>query len=273
MIHLIINKYSNQNTVTIELRNDKLEKLTIRTSACEFNVGDYVMVETINKKVQISSQVNKPQNFLDFYEHGIYSNTELKLQLADFIEEIKNENYQLILNETINKDDDYYLFPAAKSIHHAYIGGLCEHTINMLHLARQFSNQYNLNRDLLYMGVILHDYGKLLELADYGLTYSLVGNLIGHITICVEKIAIIANYYEINDKNDIIALKHLVLSHHGKLEYGSPKEPMMLEAYVLSVIDDADAKIKLLQNVLEGQPVGQLSLPQMAMDRRRFVKL
>ena len=273
MTYLIFNKYANQTVTTYELRNESHEEEVIRTNITDYEIGQYVDGLVVNGKMRIQSILNKPSNFLDYYVHGEKSTDELKTEISKFISIIKNENYQIILNETVNKNDDFYLYPAAKAIHHAYIGGLCEHTISMLTLAERFVENYKLDSDLLYTGIILHDYGKIHELSEYGLNYSLAGNLLGHITMCVEEIGNIAINYEMNDKVDIIALKHMILSHHGRMDYGSPKEPMLIEAYVLSMIDEVDAKINLLNKVLHKQEKGKLSTPINAMDRRRFIKL
>ncbi len=273
MIYLVYNEYYNRGNKTIEIRNEYLECITIKLDDDIYSIGDFVFVEKINGKQKISQKVDKPSNFLKFYLHNDIDQEELKNEIITFINKIKSDNIRTILEETILKNDDFFLFPAAKTIHHAYIGGLATHTINILKLAQFYGQMYDLNTDQLYAGAMLHDFGKIYELTDYGLNYSITGNLLGHINICYEIVANIAIELDINDSLEIIELKHMILSHHGKMEYGSPKEPMTLESYVLAQLDDVDAKIDLLKNTLEDSTINKLTPPIMAMDRRRFIKL
>lgn len=271
MNYLIYNEYTNQHNKMLELRNQYLETLMVKTTPQSvYTIGDFVEVEIINKKTTIVSKVQRPTNHLDYYNPGNYTAYQLKQLLAQKIELIKNEKYRLILSELCESNEEFYLFPAGKSMHHAHIGGLVEHILSMLELADKFIEHYQLDQDLLYTGIILHDFGKLRELKQYGLTYTVEGNVLGHISIATEQIASIAINMGWNEDNDIIALKHLILSHHGRMDYGSPKEPMILEAYVLSMIDEMDAKINLLTNVLEKTPVNKISGPINGFDRRRF---
>ncbi len=273
MKYIIFGEYINQHLKNLELRNKKLEVINIRTTNFQYEIGDFVEVDVVNGKATIGSCVARPDDYLDYFNKGKLTNEELVLQLSNYVEKINNDRYKIILQELIFKCDDYFVFPAAKSIHHAYIGGLCEHTLNILKLADACIDLYDLNQDLLYTGIMLHDYGKVRELKDYGLTYSIEGNLLGHITMCVEEIANIAINLEFNDHPDVYALKHLILSHHGRMDFGSPKEPMLKEAYVLSMLDELDAKMNVLEKALLPLEKGKLSPPQMGFDRRRFVKL
>ena len=273
MIYLINSEYVNQQMKNLELRNDKLETINVRTNDMSYEVGEYVDVDIVSGKTIINNRVDKPLNFLDYFHKGKLSKEQLTEKMSDYVALIENDKYRMILQEMIFSCDDFFVFPAAKSIHHAYIGGLCEHTLNMLDLSKGFLELYDLNKDLLYTGIMLHDFGKVRELKEYGLSYTIEGNLLGHISICNEEIAHIAMNLEINDEPEIYALKHLILSHHGKLDYGSPKEPMLIEAYVLSMLDEMDAKLNLLEKEMAKVEKGKMSPPLMGFDRRRFIKL
>jgi 3'-5' exoribonuclease len=138
--------------------------------------------------------------------------------------------------------------PAAKSLHHAWIGGLLEHIVSLLALADSVAPHYpRVNRDLLLTGVVLHDIGKLAELT-YGncFGYSLEGQMLGHITIGLrmvqERIAAIPDF----PPKMKLLVEHMILSHHGKYEFGSPKLPMIAEAVMLNMLDDLDAKMQLM---------------------------
>ena len=273
MKYLIFNEYINQNMKNLDLRNNKLETIQIRTNDYTYGLGDYVEVDFINGKPSIGCKIEKPLDFLDYFNKGKLSRTQLVSELSDYVGEIKNEKYKIILQELVFASEDFFIFPAAKSIHHAYVGGLCTHTLSMLELAQPFISKYDLDKDLLYAGIMLHDYGKVRELMEYGISYTIEGNLLGHISMCYEEVANVAINLGFNNEPEITALKHLILSHHGRLDYGSPKEPMLREAYVLSMIDELDAKMDLLNNVYAKMESNTMSAPVLAFDRRRFIKL
>ena len=167
--------------------------------------------------------------------------------------------------------------PAAKGMHHAYLGGLLEHTLAVAQLADQVCRLYpGLDRSLLLTGAILHDIGKLREFdfSSFPFDYTDQGRLVGHmvlgITMIQERVAAIAGFPpELADR-----LSHLILSHHGRHEYGSPVLPMMGEAFVLNFLDDLDAKINYLGR-LAGQARGegyQWSEYQRNLERFLFVR-
>ena len=140
--------------------------------------------------------------------------------------------------------------PAAKGLHHAWIGGLLEHILSLMGLCDLVAGHYPaINRYLLLTGVVLHDIGKLRELSwGTSFDYTMEGQLLGHITIGLgmieEKIATIPGFPPAKR----ILVEHLVLSHHGKYEYGSPKLPMTPEAIVLHYLDDLDAKMQTVRS-------------------------
>jgi 3'-5' exoribonuclease len=143
--------------------------------------------------------------------------------------------------------------PAAKAIHHAFRGGLLEHVVSMLELAVKFADHYpELDRDLLLLGVLFHDLGKLLELgAMPDNEYTPVGRLVGHIVLgrdlVRERAAAIPGF-----PADLrLQLEHLVLSHQGRKEFSSPVEPMTPEAFVLHALDDIDSKMAVLRGMKE----------------------
>ncbi len=139
--------------------------------------------------------------------------------------------------------------PAAKALHHAWIGGLLEHILSLMGVADAVVRRYpGANRDLLLTGVLLHDIGKLKELRwGTSFEYTLPGQLLGHITMGVrmveEKIAVLGDFPE--EKR--VLLEHMILSHHGRYEFGSPKLPMIPEAILLHYLDDMDAKMQTMQ--------------------------
>jgi 3'-5' exoribonuclease len=146
-------------------------------------------------------------------------------------------------------------WPAAQSVHHAYAGGLLDHILKVAQTADALACAYDADRDLLLAGAILHDIGKLEELADASNPgYTREGNLLGHITLGV---VIVRNAcLAIPDfPSDLrTRLEHLVVSHHGSRQMGSPVEPMTVEAFILSAADDLDARIYQIRQHLADDP-------------------
>jgi 3'-5' exoribonuclease len=147
--------------------------------------------------------------------------------------------------------NDLCIAPAGIKAHHAYHGGLIEHIVSMTELADRICQLYpSLNRNLLLLGVLLHDLGKVRELAwDPGLSYTDEGQLLGHMNIAIEilneKLILVRGQLggsEISQE-DVLRLKHMILSHHGTLEFGSARVPMTPEAVVLHQIDNLDARL------------------------------
>jgi 3'-5' exoribonuclease len=146
--------------------------------------------------------------------------------------------------------------PAAKSVHHAWIGGLIEHVLSMCQLARMTAAHYpNIDFDLLLTGVLLHDIGKIHEL-DYARTfrYTDAGQLLGHIQIGIQMV--LDKLRQLPDFPPRLAelVIHMILSHHGQLEFGSPKSPVFPEAMLLHQIDTMDAKMEIMRALVERDP-------------------
>jgi len=149
----------------------------------------------------------------------------------------------------------YKLCPAAKTIHHAFIGGLLAHSLQLLRMADAVLPLYaDIDRDLVLFGCAFHDFGKIYELSyDGNFNYTDEGRLVGHIAIGVQlidrKIRAIPEF----PKSLEWHLKHLILSHHGKLEYGSPKRPHTIEALFVHHLDDMDSKINSVQTFMKAE--------------------
>lgn len=204
------------------------------------------------------------------------SEDEMALEIEAALLEITNSSIEKLVRYLLKQAGPaFYAYPAAKRMHHTYYGGLAFHTVSILKMARAVCSNYpNINKNLLFGGLILHDLGKLLEYRDpLNAEYTLRGNLMGHISLMNEALALACNDLHIpQDEEAVVLLKHMILSHHGKLEYGSPVEPKILEAEILHRLDDLDASVQMVQAVLEQTEPGEFSQRVTGMEGRNFYK-
>lgn len=170
---------------------------------------------------------------------------------------------------------DFYEYPAAKKNHHTYIGGLSYHTVTMLQLGKYIASVYpTINLSLLTAGILLHDIGKVKELSgSVGTEYTLAGNLLGHIVMMSDEITKACIALDIDDTQEsVVLLKHVVLAHHGKLEYGSPVAPKLIEAEMIHYIDMIDATMNMLDTALQKTDAQSFSEKIYALGNRSFYR-
>ena len=186
----------------------------------------------------------------DFMPSGDFDPQQLEQELAALIAGIRNPHLNRLLTAIFQDDEQFRqqftTAPAAKTMHHAYLGGLLEHTVAVTRLAAAVCQLYPaIDRDLLLAGALLHDLGKTEELtyAGYPFGYSDRGRLVGHLVIGAEAIREKAAAIPDFPPELVARLQHLVLSHHGRHEFGAPTLPMMQEAFILHFLDDLDAKV------------------------------
>ena len=232
-----------------------------------FQVGDFIEVKGHvqvyhNRKQMIVHDLKKASleevNLLDFVQGPSKNPEEMLEELIQVVGSLQSPFIsELLLNTLEDESVQPFLMksPAAKTIHHAYIGGLLEHILSICKIMDFLSQHYNfLDRDLLIFGAIFHDIGKIYELeVEKGIQYTDRGRLIGHMELACEMIdsgaeKILGFPEELKD-----ILKHIVLSHHGRLEYGSPKRPKFLEALIVAMIDDLDSKVNTMYNFMLGE--------------------
>ncbi|MFD2630292.1 3'-5' exoribonuclease YhaM [Oceanobacillus kapialis] len=221
------------------------------------------------------SQPTDDVHVSDFVEKAPVNKDALQEKLTEAIFEMKNPTLQRIVRAFIKKyQEDLLVYPAATKNHHEYVSGLAHHIVSMLAIARELHQLYpDLNRDLLYAGIILHDLGKLKELSGMVTTsYTIEGKLLGHIPMMIEEIGIMARELQVEEKEEVLILQHMILSHHGKAEWGSPKPPLVREAEVLHLIDLMDAKLNMLNRALDKTKPGEFTERMFAMDNRAFYK-
>lgn len=223
----------------------------------EMNEGEVFLFEAhINEyagKMQyVIHTIDKASPDVDielFFRSAPLSGDYLRNGIKEYIQKIDNEILKKVVVELIaNVKDDYFTYPAAMSMHHNYQYGLIHHTYSMLKHADTCLSLYdNIDKNLLYAGIIVHDIGKTKELSGIrSPKYTEDGNLLGHIVIGLQMLAVVANKLNVEETEEIRMLEHMIASHHGELEWGSPKEPGILEAYALHYIDLIDSKLAAL---------------------------
>ncbi|WP_321531152.1 HD domain-containing protein [uncultured Desulfuromonas sp.] len=188
----------------------------------------------------------------DFLPVSSHDPATMLAQVRALISSMTDADYRGLMESFFNDAAfvaQYQKAPAAKAMHHVYLGGLLEHSLAVAHLADDVCRRYpSVDRDLLISGALLHDVGKVAELLfDRSFDYSDEGKLLGHIVIGVEMVEERIRTLGAFPRMKATLLKHLLLSHHGQYDYGSPKRPKTLEAVILNFVDDMDSKINGVQ--------------------------
>ena len=201
------------------------------------------------------------------------SKEELVKKFNNYVDSIKDEDCKKLLNYMMKKfDDKIYSYPAAVSIHHEYSSGLLMHSLTMADIASYLCKIYEADYDLLITGCLLHDLGKIIELeGPIVYKYSVEGKLLGHISIMAAEIREAASKLGITSEVPLL-LEHMVLSHHGQQEFGSPVMPLTKEALLLSLIDNLDSKMVVINKAIADVEPGNFSNKVFPLDNRSFYK-
>lgn len=237
-----------------------------------FENGDYVVIkgttQLFNGNLQIIVQQLKKadESRVDEADFVTLTNEnigQLIVQLRQFVDSISHPQLQSLCQQYLDSKDIMEKFsqaPAGVKNHHAYQGGLLHHVVSLMELAESVVRHYpEVDRDLVLAGVLLHDLSKTDELAyERSLEYTDEGQLVGHLVMGVELLGKQIDQWEANQgttfPNDIaIQLKHMIVSHHGQYDFGSPKLPMTLEALVLHMIDNLDAKVHQFSHAMDSE--------------------
>jgi 3'-5' exoribonuclease len=194
--------------------------------------------------------------FADYFPASERNPDEMLAQLRGIVAGMTNAHLRGLVEALLGDEEiarRYKTAPAAKQIHHAYLGGLIEHVLSLCRLAALTASHYPaIDLDLLLTGVVLHDIGKLYELSyERGFSYTTEGQLLGHITIAMRLIADkLARIPDFPPRLRTL-VEHMILSHHGHLEFGSPKVPQFPEALLLHYIDDLDSKMECMRLMVD----------------------
>lgn len=249
-----------------------------------FHAGQVVKVKGLVQLYNTQKQINVESvelvegdiDISKFVVASIYPVEVLKTNVSMYLSEMQEGYYKTIVSAFLSKyEHDFYHHPAASRMHHAFVSGLAQHVYEMLKVASVYCDMYSgLNRDLVYAGVILHDMGKLFEMTCKNLVsteYTLEGLMVGHISMMVSLIDEMSKELGY-DGEETVLLKHMIIAHHGKLEWGSPKEPMIMEAELLHYLDVVSAKMTALETAFKNCETSQMCERVPMLDNRRFYK-
>jgi 3'-5' exoribonuclease len=234
----------------------------------DFEVEDVVEVEGVVEDYQGTPQIRVRRiakcaaEDLDLSDYLPRSRRDPAAMFAELLERLRRMDegplraLLLAIMEDPSLAAKYQRAPAAISYHHAFLGGLIEHVLSLVQVGDQLCDHYEfLRRDLLLAGLVLHDLGKVEELSfSSGFRYSTRGQLLGHISMGLEMVQ--ERIRRIPDFPPELKsqLEHIILSHHGKLEFGSPKEPMFPEALVVHFLDEIDSKLEAMRAQYASEP-------------------
>lgn len=200
---------------------------------------------------------------------------ELQQYVYQQLESISHMPLRIVVKALLNESQQqFFTYPAASKNHHEFMNGLATHVYGMLKLGDAICTLYpELNRDLVIAGILMHDLGKTIELSGAVLTeYTVAGRLLGHISIMQAMIAGKAKELGYEDEESILLLRHMVLSHHGEYEFGSPVLPLIPEAEILTFIDNIDARMNMMNKALSGVDAGSFAQRSYSLENRAFYK-
>ena len=250
---------------------DEGKVVKIRGSVTEFRGALQLTIE----KIRLASSNDRYDISVLVPVAPIDADSMLK-DITEIIGSISDPDYKAVCLELLKRHKEhFYSIPAAKSVHHSFIGGLLMHTGNMLKLADFLSDLYadTVDRSLLLAGTFAHDLQKESEfaLSQLGLVtdYTVKGQLLGHLVMGAQEIAEISALLTIPEDKSVL-LQHMVLSHHGEPEYGAAVKPVCAESELLSYIDMIDSHMEIYKENLDGLSPGEFSGRIFALDKRIY---
>ena len=214
-------------------------------------------------------------NLEDFVISSDHSEVERRSLTQSLIDSIQNDVYRkLVIGMLSYVGDKFFTFPAASKIHHGWKGGLSDHSLSMATLADELCKHYpQLDRDLLVSAALIHDVGKTAELSGPVTTeYTLEGKLEGHISLANAWLSEVSEKLGVQEREETVLMHHMILSHHGMMEYGSPVAPMIIEAEALYLIDNMDARLTSLKMALDAIKPGTWTSRMFQFENRQFYK-
>jgi 3'-5' exoribonuclease len=265
----------------------------VTEASARFEVDDVIKVSGVfglyNKRWQFTIRRIEgkiPESEIDFGDFLPKTGKDIDAMWAELqatVAALGNPHLKSLLGAFLGDEEiarGYRNAPAAKTMHHAFIGGLLEHVVSLCNIAKRVAPNYpNVDLDLLLAGVVLHDIGKVKELTyARSFSYTTEGQLLGHMMIELDmlraKVATVADF----PPKLLILLEHLIISHHGQYAFGSSKLPMFPEALLLHYLDDMDSKMEAMRAQIEsGQESGSewagynRTLERSVLNRKKFL--
>lgn len=237
----------------------------------EFKGAQQIKVE----RIRLANEQDE-YDFADLVPVAPIDRESAYLRLQTLIDSMDDADYAAVCRAFIQRHGEgLQKMPAAKSVHHSFVGGLLMHTVYMLETAEFLSGLYCgvINRSLLLAGTMLHDIAKLQEftVSDLGVVteYSVKGQLLGHLVMGAQEVAEISKELQIPQEKSVL-LQHMLLSHHGQPEFGAAVVPMCAEAELLTYIDNIDAKMEVYRENLEKTQPGTFSPRIFALEKRIY---
>ena len=278
MINILVTDGKN-NTYNLKTSQEDGRKLFVG-DVYEFDIeikeGERVQyIITSYKNIVDFKFDEKNESLRKFYTAAPLELKELEGEIEKYTGLLTNKVIKAITEYLLKKyHDDYFLYPAATKMHHAYIGGLAYHSISMLKLADGVIAAYPyLNKDYIYAGIMLHDIGKIKELTGIvAPEYSVEGQLIGHLVLGAMEIKEAAKELGFENTKEAMLLEHMLIAHHGMPQFGSAKKPLTAEALVLWYIDSIDSKIRTLEDELAKTEVDSFTQPIGVLDKQKIYK-
>ena len=237
------------------------------TKVHEFEKGQvYSITGTVNEynsRLQLIiteyQQVNDEAVIEQFFTSAPKSKDWITSQIEFYLSLVTDKEYAIVTKTLYERHKDAFLdYPAASQNHHAYLQGLSYHTVSMCQLAERIMPLYDLfDASLVYAGILLHDIAKVVELSSAkGPEYTNEGKLLGHLVLGAQWVQEVGKEFDIDETKSLL-LQHLIISHHGRREWGSAQVPQTAEAELLFFIDNLDSKMESIRVHLEETPVGE----------------
>lgn len=242
----------------------------------KFNFEVLIYKDKLQLRMNHVEEISEDEyNLEDFVISSDHSEVERRSLTQSLIDSIQNDVYRkLVIGMLSYVGDKFFTFPAASKIHHGWKGGLSDHSLSMATLADELCKHYpQLDRDLLVSAALIHDVGKTAELSGPVTTeYTLEGKLEGHISLANAWLSEVSEKLGVQEREETVLMHHMILSHHGKMEYGSPVAPMIIEAEALYLIDNMDARLTSLKMALDAIKPGTWTSRMFQFENRQFYK-
>lgn len=281
--------YLVDKTGRVEARLWNCDDADYETIKADSVIKIEAVVNVYRQQIQLKINTYEVLKEEDFHKYDITEetfsisapiNVEMNFKvLMEFLEKLTNETYKKITMSIIKEyEDEFKTYPAATSIHHNVVGGLFWHSFSLLMAAKGLKEVYRyaeIDWELVYCGTLLHDIGKVVEMkGKRAAEYTDEGKLLGHISIGNTFISLKEKELNIDPKfhNEVVKLQHVILSSHGKNEFGSPVEPVLIEGIIISSLDALDARIYKVNEELMKVENSGWSSRIMTEDGRSFLR-